>query len=250
MATRWNAEYESKSEGPLKAPRKYLLIDHHEKNACIANVLPVGRKWFAMDKSAAGLVWEMQYNGIIEMPSIVRAIQARDIWRKDTVHECEELLLGYHALVGDCVVCRLDLVDNYKDWEGKLLAYGRPANAERKRTIDAYAKAAFRCRIGKHLGWAVNCNDITIVSEVGHAILDSRNDFNRFSATFRAVIPPDKDVPEDQRGRIAYLISLRSAETGVNVNLIANELGGGGHAHASGCLVAGKDFHGVIAPGW
>jgi uncharacterized protein len=201
----------------------FYILDHHITNQKRMDGL--SNCVFDMNKSGAGLTWEYFYPGI-EMPLFLQMIQDRDIWTfkiNDTRHFCDGLFA--HTCLTES---RDELFNLFTD------IYYNPGKIQEICQLGSilYKKKMNRIkRIAKHSseqtynyrGYKVylcNC-DHELASDLGNYIVKNY-DFD-FAALWRYSHTDEE-----------YHISLRSKDD-MDVSLICNEYGGGGHKNAAGC---------------
>lgn len=211
--------------------KSILVLDHHESAKRQLVDLPDNVEvHFDMERSGAVIAWEYYHEG--RVPELLRHIQARDLWHQDALSEK--------------VVAALRCVPrHFQSWADRLQGSGLHELAVAgqwlvtRQTQDIHehlAVAAFQGRIAGVEAPVANVPRIW-ASEAG-AILSgaefSGTSVEKFSPPFSATFWQDD-------ARRHY--SLRSTPGGLNVALIAEHFGGGGHARAAGFSVPLDKVH-------
>ena len=209
-------------EGWADRGAEVRVIDHH-KGAMrdLAGLSDRILQQFQMDKSGAMLAWE-HFHLTRPVPDLIAYVQDRDIWTKTLPH-CDRVALGLseliHGLSLSQALAECDRLMNLIDPIGWVVGVGQAVEAEIEEAI-AQAVAGQSTRIvGGHVVpfFAVKTpRQRQAYSDIGHALLRSRP-----QAPFACV---------ETGGGWA----LRSAGDRMDVELIANQIGGGGHRNASG----------------
>lgn len=166
---------------------------------------------FDMERSGAGLAWDMLVGGL--RPKLIDYVEDRDLWRFALLNSRE-----VHAACGSYpldLITRSDLMTRGIDL---LASEGRAILRYHDKLVWSAAKHALTERIGGIDVPSIACPTIEIISDLGHMLAQGRP----FAATW--VERPD--------GKRQY--SLRSTEGGVDVSEIAKLYGGGGHKNAAG----------------
>lgn len=193
------------------------VIDHHKSAQSDLEGFTCIAKHFDTNKSGAGLTWDVLFPGL-ERPFLVDAVEDRDLWRfrlPDT--------RAVHFAMGDVPASAEEFdawVEVFADPARRTIALARGhAVAEHH---DRLARACARYRphawLGGHHVPCVPCQTPALISDVGHLLSADAP----FAATH--LVRDDGSVQ----------VSLRSAQTGLDVSEIAKGYGGGGHAHAAG----------------
>jgi oligoribonuclease NrnB/cAMP/cGMP phosphodiesterase (DHH superfamily) len=153
-----------------------------------------------------------------EPPLLVRLVEARDLWRFDSVPNARQLTAAINAYpqteaAWDTLHSRLRDPNGYAN----LIAEGSALLRKQDQAVEAACRNAVEIVLAGHRVLCVNATGY--ISEVGERLAAGRP----FSATY---------FDDLQRGLRVW--SLRSLEGGEDVSVIAKRLGGGGHAPAAG----------------
>lgn len=203
--------------------RDYAILDHHTSTEDDLLHVPVANKLFRMDYSGCALAWHYFY-GNTYLPVIFQAVQARDLFQKDRVESCDELLAGLHCTSGYCATCWAYTTFHVDH----LLEIGTAMERHRWHNITNYVKLAQprQWNLGGEgtRTWVVNCTDKSCISDTGCELV-SREGCERDVALLFSY---------DAEHR-SFSVSLRSLKGhGPDVSLIARALGGGGHRNSAG----------------
>lgn len=201
----------------------YAILDHHSNTEKLLSAVPKDKKWFHMPFSGCHQAWEYFFPGR-DFPLLFQAIEARDLWNKDLVQECDELLQGAHTELGWCPCCWWENAENLAYCE-LLRDKGRLLMKEHRQQVQKYVRTAAPREKDGHRIWIMNINDSSCISEAGNEVLKVAEDRNKdVSLSFRY----------DVKNQV-WAVSLRSLEEGPNVGQLARQWAdGGGHDHAAG----------------
>lgn len=202
----------------------YCILDHHQSALATLHDVPATHQVFHLDYSGCGLAWHYVYPDW-DIPVLVQAIQARDLWRTADIVQMHEMLTGAHHLFGWCVHCWLQGCQPQS--HRSIIQVGTILYRERTQRIRQYVKRAVCIQKQDLRVWCVNISDMACISEVGSQILQSPQRRHDVALLFRF----------DLRQNLV-MCSLRSRENppGPDVSLLASTWSqhGGGHRHAAG----------------
>lgn len=219
--------------------KQYVILDHHQSaERALANV-PPQCKVFDMHRSGVGLAWTFFFGMAVELPLMLQYIQARDLWRQDTLDGCVDFITGLNALT---VYCAYEWVSIMNDQHSMmtLITMGGKLEKQRQDRVEAYVRRAVERKIQSVPNvkfYAVNCTDRSCTSDVGAQLA-------RKNPTTAVGLIWCYDGTEK-----CYWISLRSMDpNGPDVARIAKSYGGGGHRAASGFTFRGNSIEDLFAP--
>jgi oligoribonuclease NrnB/cAMP/cGMP phosphodiesterase (DHH superfamily) len=213
-------------EAMAREAHSILILDHHESAAEElaapfedAAFCPV-RCVFDMDHSGAMLAWR-EYHPGAEPPALLRHIEDRDLWRF-ALPNTQEVTMALRSYGQEFLVWNWLMGRDIEE----LVSEGRICQRFFRRQweeglIGKWMRNPTYARIGVARVPVINATS-HFYSEVAGALAEQ--DGVPFAACFS----------HNHRG-VTY--SLRSREGGANVARIAQEYGGGGHAHAAGFTV-------------
>jgi hypothetical protein len=205
----------------------YAILDHHISAELELKDVAENKKIFRMDMSGCVLSWYYFY-GNTSVPRVYLAVQARDLWKKDTVDQCDQLLTGLHARAGYCAACWADATFTVDD----LLVMGAELENARRLRIHTYVQGATPRMWLDTRTWFSDCPDLDCISDTGAQLLGRAGCEQDIALMFRY----DMD-------RHIYSVSLRSlVADGPDVSEIARRFGGGGHKHAAGFTYTGQNI--------
>lgn len=200
---------------------KTQIIDHHASAERLLSEIDHPRllKVFDMVKSGATLAWETLHGG--EPPWLLRHIEDRDLWQ----FKFDESRPLHAALTArDWTFEQLDdLVRGGNGALARLSVIGTALLEKHSRDVRDILKSNERWM---HIAGSnvPVCNaPFTMASDLGHVLCATNRD-SPFSAVYW-------DTAAHRR------FSLRSLPEGADVSKIAEQFGGGGHAHAAGFSV-------------
>ena len=203
-----------------KTANSILIIDHHKSAKADLQNLPdnIDCK-FDITHSGAGLTW-MHYFPNENAPKLLQHIEDRDLWRF-TLKNTQEIVAAMYSRG-----FTLELFDTPL---AKLASEGVAITRANDKNISSLAKtAAYRLDIDGHNVPICNA-PYMFASDMGNLLAKGEP----FSATYYDT--------EDYR-----IFSLRSDENGLDVSIIAEKFGGGGHEHAAGFRVQRPIFERTI----
>ena len=202
----------------LQRANSVTLIDHHR--SAIEDLKPLIeskriKALVDMNHSGAVLAWKWFYGDEGDMPPLLRYVEDRDLW-KYALPYSREVNMNVFSHPYD-----FDVWDGmmFENIEGLIEAGVHIARKHDKDVDELISKCTRTMNIG---GYAIPvCNvPYTMGSDVGNIL-----------ATDQPFAGYYYDTPE---GRV---FGLRSMPSGVEVDKIAAQYGGGGHPHASGFRV-------------
>ena len=192
------------------------VFDHHE--SAEANLAGLPSCIFDSSRSGEVITWEQLLPGR-PVPSILRYVQDRDLWRWEMPDSAE-----VNAWLGSW-----ERFNSLKRWDAlayevernyvKVVAEGAAILRVQRQMVDRLCSTA---RFAKFAGYSnvPVVNAALLPSEVGNRLLELRP-----QAPFAVIY-------NGTTNRTHY--ELRSRQGGVNVGEIATRLGGGGHQAAAG----------------
>ena len=189
---------------------------------------------YDMEKSGIGIAWEHLRKGF-PMLSILAHLQDRDLWKfeqENTVEVCcymESLNFDFKKWV------KAIEKENYME----VVLKGKAIRQQQIKYIeDVVAGAEMMVVAGHGVPVVTNCPK-KYISESCHLLLSQLICKGQHSkvADGKSIWPFSANRSWNGTG---WLWSLRSDEGGLDVGKIAQSRGGGGHKHAAGFFVAGK----------
>lgn len=197
--------------------RTLRVLDHHKTAAEDLDGLagPEGSVViFDMNRSGAMLAWDY-YHPDEPAPDLVRYVQDRDLWHR---------ALPNNAEVFGAITSRPYTIEAWDHLAytplATLVTEGRAVAMYRERLIEQAVANAYEDTVCGHRVLVANCA-YAIGSEVAGRLGEGRP----FGAYYL-------DLPGGVRQW-----GLRSSEEGMDVAVLAESMGGGGHRHASGFKV-------------
>jgi len=183
--------------------------------------------------SGAGIAWRY-FHPDVPAPALVRYVQDYDLWLYDFRDDTRYMNKYLQALPLDVRVWMREVsnaessIACLKD----MLAVGKKLQAEHdKKVADVVAKK-FTISIEEGLIFTVECDDKSLVSDVGHRLAEINQKFGCIAIGSSYSYTPEAAT---------YTWSLRSIGD-VDVSTIAKMHGGGGHKNAAGFTVS-KEIH-------
>lgn len=207
----------------------FAVIDHHVSAERSMVSLEVEHKYFNHDRSACALAWAYffpQHN----VPGLFLAVEARDLWKQETIENCQVILAGLRHLAGNCLGCWLEYM--VSEHRRELLMAGRILEESREDRVGSYVVKAQRRRLLGLTAWVVNCTDRSCYSDVGAELVKIQGREADISMT----------MTYNPSGH-EWWCSLRSKDgVGPDVSAMCAHLGGGGHRHAAGFVWNSPDI--------
>ena len=211
----------------LKSVNKIIILDHHQSAEKDLQQIPKENKIFDMKHSGAYITWAYFF-GEESVPLMIRYIEDNDIWKKSMTHTRQftsyvfnipKQFDQYEKLLDDNFVTNTVIPIG----DGMLKQNDNYIN-------DGIKKAAVNfILLDNNLYFVGNVNTAILKSEIGNSFLTSNPDAN-----FATCYSRNEYTGETY-------ISLRSTNTGTDVEEIASKFGGGGHRNAGGLTVYNAD---------
>lgn len=191
------------------------ILDHHKTAAEQLVDLPANViVRFDMERSGAMLAWEHFFPNE-DPPPLLLHIEDRDLWRF-ALANTREIQANVFSYPYDFQVWDELMATDV----AQLVSEGQAIERKHHKDVAELLKVVAReMEIGGHRVPVANL-PYTLTSDAGHAMAQGR----AFAACYW-------DTPD---GRV---FSLRSTEDGLDVAVVAQQYGGGGHKHASGFRV-------------
>lgn len=200
--------------------KSFRILDHHKTAEAVLAGAPYAT--FDMNRSGAGLAWDYLFgrdSWMIsktreERPWWVNYVEARDLWRWESLHNSREIC----AYLGTLPFTKegWDAITKEPMELGTIIDLGKGALAH----IEHYTREAIKqAKLGKLMGYKVAVLNVPYLncSEVG----------NELAKTY------DVSLTWFERGDGIIQFSLRSIGD-KDVSEIAKKFNGGGHKNASG----------------
>lgn len=198
--------------------KKFAIIDHHASAEKDLVGCPAWLKWFDSSQSACVMVWRYFF-GDAPLPPLFAIVQARDLFRKDDVPNCDIVITGLATCAGFCAACWT----RYAVDHGELVAAGQLLDRKREDHIEKYVQAASLRTMGRQRFWAINCTQEECISDVGARLVNKEGCKDDIAFIYRY-----------DTKRWGNLVSLRSRLDGPDVSQLAASWGGDGHRSAAG----------------
>lgn len=216
----------------LEQANSVTIIDHHITAIKELKDLshPNFMKYFDTALSGAGLTWEYFFPDK-NIPDLIKYVQDRDLWNW-VYSESKDFLMGLEQFdfTVEQYIQHLENSINLKNNYTQTLI-------ESGKIISKYFEQMVNQIIDSNLYFInyknyqkvpiLNCN-YKFSSNIGN-ILSTRHN-TLFSIMYYIVAD-------------SVYLSFRSVDTGVDVSIIAKELGGGGHRNASGAKISLEQFN-------
>ena len=211
----------------LKSVNKMIILDHHQSAEKDLQQVPKENKVFDMKHSGAYITWAYFF-GEESVPLMIRYIEDNDIWKKSMQHTRQftsyifsipKQFEQYEKLLDDNFVTNTVIPIG----DGMLKQNDTYINDGIKKTAVNFIL------LDNHLYFVGNVNTAILKSEIGNSFLTSNPDVN-----FATCYSRNEYTGETY-------ISLRSTNTGTDVEEIASKFGGGGHRNAGGLTVYNAD---------
>ncbi len=201
--------------------RSVVVIDHHQSGEAAVTAFP--ENVFDLDHSGAVLAWQY-FHPAIPVPKLLLYIEDQDLWR---------FVLPDHREVGAALALEPmtfahfdELATNFENAKffNEFIAKGEVAATVSDKLVEELLTYRERVVFAGHETWAVNCAR-PHRSIVGHRLaqLNAASGETPLGIVY-------------YRNRGAVHISLRS-EGEVDVAVLAETFGGGGHKHAASIRV-------------
>jgi oligoribonuclease NrnB/cAMP/cGMP phosphodiesterase (DHH superfamily) len=205
----------------IKKAKSFVLLDHHKTAA--VNLAGLPGCVFDMNKSGAGICWDYFKEKLgNEPPWLVKYTEDRDLWRWNlpNSHEVNAAIDSYpHDFKF------WDALDRCYTYSGLstsfLVSEGRAILRFQERQLENIMSHAYETTIRGHSVLAASAP--AMFSQVANKLAEGRP----FGVSWY--------IREDGK----YVHSLRSTETGMDVEEIAKSFGGGGHSHSAGFTTQG-----------
>lgn len=199
-----------------------LVLDHHKTAEADLAGLPYCQ--FDMNRSGAGMAWDHFHPGQ-PRPWLVDYVEDRDIWRKSLpdTDEVTAFIRSWQASFDRWdTISAMSLED--------AISHGKAVWSFMSLSVKFACK---RARVVSVLGHdnVLEVNSSVLQSEIGNALMEGEGPKGNVP-DFAAVWYVGVD------GKRKY--SLRSDDKHTDVSAIAQQLGGGGHRNAAGCLRDGS----------
>ena len=211
----------------LKSVNKMIILDHHQSAEKDLQQVPKENKVFDMKHSGAYITWAYFF-GEDNVPLMIKYIEDNDIWKKSMQHTRQftsyvfnipKQFDQYEKLLDDNFVTNTVIPIG----DGMLKQNDNYINDGIKKTAVNFIL------LDNHLYFVGNVNTAILKSEIGNSFLTSNPDVN-----FATCYSRNEYTGETY-------ISLRSTNTGTDVEEIASKFGGGGHRNAGGLTVYNAD---------
>lgn len=211
----------------MKDVNKIIILDHHQSAEKDLQQIPKENKVFDMKHSGAYITWAYFF-GEESVPLMIRYIEDNDIWKKSMQHTRQftsyvfnipKQFDQYEKLLDDNFVTNTVIPIG----DGMLKQNDNYINDGIKKTAVNFIL------LDNHLYFVGNVNTVILKSEIGNSFLTSNPDVN-----FATCYSRNEYTGETY-------ISLRSTNTGTDVEEIASKFGGGGHRNAGGLTVYNAD---------
>jgi oligoribonuclease NrnB/cAMP/cGMP phosphodiesterase (DHH superfamily) len=211
----------------IKSAKKLIILDHHQSAEKDLRNIPKENKVFRMDHSGAYITWAYFF-GEDKVPLMIKYIEDNDIWKKSMTHTRQFTSYIFNIPKQFEAYERL-LDDNYVT--NHVIPVGDGMMKQNDNYInDGIKKMAVNfILIDNNLYFVGNVNTSILKSEIGNSFLTANPDVN-----FAICYSKNEYTGETY-------VSLRSNDTGSDVEEIASKFGGGGHRNAAGMSVYSAD---------
>jgi oligoribonuclease NrnB/cAMP/cGMP phosphodiesterase (DHH superfamily) len=207
----------------MKSAKKLAILDHHQSAEKDLKNIPDKYKIFTMEHSGAYIAWAYFFGEDV-VPLMIRYIQDNDIWKKSLpntraftsyIFNLPKTFDQYEKLLSDDYITSVVLPIG----DGMQKQNDNYINEGVKKTVVNFML------IDNNLYFVGIINTSILKSEIGNAFLITNPDVN-----FAICYSKNEYTGEN------YL-SLRSTNSGSDVEMIASKFGGGGHRNAAGLSV-------------
>lgn len=204
------------------------ILDHHDTSLLALSDLMHADAVFDLNTSGCVLAWRYFFPDI-PVPPALRVVEARDLWRKATVVDCDLLWTALNAIGRTCFYCWRDLlaIDTMEALQTLVTPELRAVEQDRQRRVADIAAGAAQRQLTAHgarmRAWVVNCTDAACTSDVGDTILTK----NAGRANDVAL------MARYMTAECEWRVSVRSMGVVGRALMVARAYGGGGHAHAA-----------------
>jgi oligoribonuclease NrnB/cAMP/cGMP phosphodiesterase (DHH superfamily) len=211
----------------LKSSRKLLILDHHQSAEKDLRNIPNENKIFRMDHSGAYITWAYFF-GEESVPLMIRYVEDNDIWKRSMTNTRQ--FISYVANIPK----QFDQYEKLLDDDfvtNSVIPIGDGMQKQNDNYInDGVKKMAVNfILLDNKLYFVGTVNTSILKSEIGNAFLISNPDAN-----FAICYSKNEYTGETY-------ISMRSTNTGTDVEEIASKFGGGGHRNSAGLSVYTAD---------
>lgn len=196
--------------------------DHHKSH--IEELKTASYFHFDLYKSGAVLAWE-RFHPDVPVPKLLEYVQARDLWKQDTVEKGEEIIAWLRSYEHDFELWDELVIALETRFVEIAMAGGGILRAERQ-MVQTMVRHPWWTTIGGHEVPVVNAT--TLYSECGQALCQAFPE-----APFAAYFTVRSD------GVVQW--GLRGLGK-IDCSAVAKKYGGGGHHNAAGFVERGEDF--------
>lgn len=208
-----------------------LILDHHKSAQAELVDLPGNVEVvFDMNRSGAKMAWDYFHPSEVT-PGIVRHVQDRDLWlfKDRNTKPFSSALFSMEYTFDNWNY--VDALCNTQNGYSQFLAEGKAIERKHMKDVHELIRVgAYRTNVAGFDVPILNCAYFHS-SDAGH-VMGVGEPF--------AVCYSDTELTRN--------FSLRSAEDGQDVSVIAAHFGGGGHKHASGFKLRHEDLHKLSSP--
>jgi hypothetical protein len=211
----------------IKSSNKLIILDHHQSAEKDLKNIPKENKVFRMDHSGAYITWAYFF-GEDNIPLMIRYVEDNDIWKKSMTHTRQFTSYIFNIPKQFDQYEKL-LDDNYVT--NTIIPIGDGMLKQNDNYInDGIKKMAVNfILLDNKLYFVGNVNTSILKSEIGNSFLTANPDVN-----FAICYSKNEYTGETY-------VSLRSTNTGTDVEELASKFGGGGHRNAAGMSVFSAD---------
>lgn len=227
--------------------KSFLLIDHHENSTEDKEYLPECLRIYDVTKSSVILTWTFLYPNE-EAPLFIKYIQDRDLWIRK-LPNTDQFSIGLCLEKRDFMTWEKFIMN---DNVNKLISQGMEIETNQKKLILEICQTAYyqdffidelasECIGASHSQtirkykkvWIICVNFPELKTDIGNLLLNLFPDCS-FSMVYH-----------HNNHKKQAAISLRSNDNKLDVSLIANRFGGGGHRNAAGFVI--PNFNGYLS---